>query len=464
MANLGTYFFCGIGGSGMLPLAMILKARGYQVSGSDRSRDQGRTPEKFRWLSAEGITLAPQDGTGLSPDLEALVVSGAIESTVPDVASAQRLGIPIKKRAELLAELLNTAPTRVIIAGTSGKSTTTGMVGYLLKEAGLDPTVMNGGLFRNYTDTNPYCSALTGQSGIFVTEADESDGSIALYAPTLAVLTNISFDHKTLDELRVLFGDVLTKSPAAALNLDDALLRDLAASYTGKKLTFALENPADLTVEDITLRPDGSESVLVDHRDGARYPLSLNQPGRHNIANALAALATVSQLGLSLAEATRLLPGFRGIARRMEVTGSANGITVIDDFGHNPDKIAATLSALRAFPGRLIIMFQPHGFGPLRLMRRELVESFATHMDSADELLMPEPFYAGGTVDRSVSSTHIVADLLQRGVHAKVFPDRASCLPRILATAKPGDRIVVMGARDDTLSDFAKQIVNGLKG
>lgn len=456
------FFFCGIGGSGMLPLAMILKARGYTVEGSDRSRDQGRTPEKFRWLEAQGIRLSPQDGSGPTADHDALVVSGAIERTVPDVAAAESHGIPIIKRAELLAAQLNAASRRVVIAGTSGKSTTTGMIGYLLKSAGQDPTVMNGGLFRNYTGQSPYCSALTGQDGTFVAEADESDGSIALYTPTLALLTNVSLDHMSLPELRQLFGNFIAKAPVAVLNADDALVRELAASYPGKAVTFALEHPADFVAQEIKLRPDGSDSVLVDTRSGTKIPLSLNQPGRHNIANALAAVAAVSELGVSPAQAAALLPGFRGIARRMEVAGQAKGITVIDDFGHNPDKIAATLAALRAFPGRLLVMFQPHGFGPLRLMRRELVESFVSHLGREDELLMPEPFYAGGTVDRSVSSTHIVADLLQRGVKAKVFPDRASCLPRLLATARAGDRIVVMGARDDSLSDFARSIVSAL--
>lgn len=460
------YFFSGIGGAGTLPLAMILQARGEDIAWSDRGFDQGRTPEKFEWISAHWPTHYPQDGSGLhalQDKLTAVIPSGSVEDNVPDVVEAKKLGVPIIKRPALLASLFNSAKRRVAIAGTSGKTTTTGMTGFLLKEAGQDPTVMNGGIFRNYSGAHDYCSALTGQDGTFVIEADESDGSIALYTPDIAVLNNVTFDHKPMDELNRIFAAFLATAPQAVLNLDDPLVTELLKTYSGTALTYALDNKnARLVVEDITLRPDGSDSWLVDTQTGTRHRLSLSQPGRHNIANALAALATVSLLGVSLEKGTALLTGFRGIARRMEVVGQAKGITVIDDFAHNPDKISATLSALRAFPGRLIVMFQPHGFGPLRLMRKELVESFVTHLEAEDEVLMPEPFYAGGTVDRSVSSTHIIADLLQQGVHAKVFPDRASCLPRILATAKTGDRIVVMGARDDSLSDFAREIVSAL--
>jgi len=273
----------------------------------------------------------------------------------------------------------------------------------------------------------------------------------------VAILTNISLDHVSLDELHQLFSAFLAKAPQAVLNLDDAGVAKLAADYKGKALTFSLgDATTDLCAENISLRPDGSDCTVKG------VSLSLQVPGKHNIANALAALGAALQLGLSLEDCCKVLAGFQGIRRRLEVVGTANGITVIDDFGHNPDKIAATLVALRAFPGRLVVMFQPHGFGPLRLMRKELAESFQNRLGPEDLLFMPEPYYAGGTVDRSVTSRHLVEDLQQAGMKAEVLPDRAACKAPILAAAKPGDRILVMGARDDTLSDFARELLAGL--
>jgi UDP-N-acetylmuramate--alanine ligase len=199
------YFFCGIGGSGMLPLALILKAKGFEVSGSDRSHDQGRTPEKFAFLRARGIALFPQDGSGIKGPEQTIVTSTAVEPEVPDVKAAFSAGAPLMTRAELLAQLFNAAPLSIGVAGTSGKSTTTGMIGWILSVAGRDPTIMNGAVMRNLvTPELPFASAAVGVGDAFVSEVDESDGSIAHYVPKIAVVNNIAFDHKPLDELRAL--------------------------------------------------------------------------------------------------------------------------------------------------------------------------------------------------------------------------------------------------------------------
>ena len=216
------YFFCGIGGSGMLPLALILRARGCAVEGSDRSLDQGRTAQKFDFLHDRGIRLHPQDGSGLTRADQVLVTSAAVEETVPDVQAANRLGAPRITRAELLAELFNAAPRSIAIGGTSGKSTTTGMTGWILHQTGRDPTIMNGAVMKNFiTPDTPFASAVVGASDIFVSEVDESDGSIALYSPHIAVLTNIALAHKSLDELRALFRDFTAKAATVVLNLDN---------------------------------------------------------------------------------------------------------------------------------------------------------------------------------------------------------------------------------------------------
>lgn len=454
------YFFSGIGGSGMLPLALILLGKGVAVSGSDRARDQGRVPEKFSFLESRGVKLFPQDGSGITDPRTIVVTSAAVESTVPDVVRARTLGAQLMVRPELLADLFNASRHSIGVAGTSGKSTTTGMIGWILHALGRDPTVMNGAVMKNFATADaPFASALVGNSDLFVSEVDESDGSIARYKPDIAVVNNISLDHKSMDELRKLFADFAAKARVAVLNLDNGETAMLVAKLDrDRTVTYSLSNSAaDFFGSNIVPRPDGIGFDL--HVGGATLAVGLRLPGRHNVSNALAALAAVRAAGAPLAEAVAALAKFDGIRRRLEVVGAANGITVIDDFAHNPDKIAATLETLHHFPGRLLIMFQPHGFGPLRLMKNEFIRCFADNLAPEDVLTMPEPVYYGGTTDRSVSSSMIV-DGVKASVHnAFAFPDRNRCGDKLLELAQSGDRIVIMGARDDTLSQFAKDLV-----
>jgi UDP-N-acetylmuramate--alanine ligase len=455
-----SYFFCGVGGSGMLPLALIVQARGNRIEGSDRALDQGRTPEKFDWLRAHGVTLHPQDGSGVTRPDQIVVATGAVEETVPDIGAARRVGATIRTRPELLSELFNEAGTSVGVAGTSGKSTITGMVAWILHHAGRKPTVMNGAVMRNFVDADhPFASALIGDPSLFVAEVDESDGSIARYDPTVAVVSNISLDHKSMEELRDLFGGFVARAQTAVLNLDNPETAALAQTLPpGTAITFGLgEEAADLSAHDLEALPAGMRFTL--EADGTRRSVTLNVPGAHNVANALAALGAVRALGVPTDQAVAALETFAGIRRRMEVVGSANGITVLDDFAHNPDKIAATLKTLHAFPGRLLILFQPHGFGPLKLMKDDFIDGFVGLMRKEDVLLMPEPVYYGGTTDRSVGSDDIASGVRAAGRQAEALADRAACGDRIVELARPGDRIVVMGARDDTLSTFAAELL-----
>lgn len=457
-----SYFLCGIGGSGMLPLALILRGKGFRVSGSDRALDQGRTAAKFEFLKANGISLHAQDGTGISDPAAVVVASAAVEATVPDIQAAKALGAPIVTRAALLADLFNAARERIGIAGTSGKSTTTGMAGWILHAAGRAPTVMNGAVMKNFvTGDIPFASAVVGNGDLFVSEVDESDGSIARYDPTIAVLNNVTLDHKSLEELRALFAGFIAKARHAAINADDAESTALAARVPADKtITFGIDNAAASLVAS-KLKPSafGIAFELWDKAGGMRLPVELKVPGRHNVSNALAALAAVRAAGVPLEEAVAALARFEGLSRRLELVGTAGGVTVIDDFGHNPDKIRASLETLHASPGRLLVMFQPHGFGPLKLMKRGFIEGFARDLAPGDVLVMPEPVYFGGTADRSVSSRDITDGVAALGRAAFALPDRAACAERLLSLAKPGDRILVMGARDDTLSDFARELL-----
>ena len=457
------WFFCGIGGSGMLPLALILRGQGAAVAGSDRSRDQLRTPEKFAWLESLGFTLFPQDGSGISSAEQVLVASAAVEDTVPEMVRAKELGCPRMSRAELLATLFNAAPCGIAIGGTSGKSTVSGMAGWIMTEALRDPTIMNGAVMKNFVSGDaPFASARVGAGGVFVSEVDESDGSIALYRPKVAVLGNVSLDHKSLEELRELFGAFLAKADVAAINLDDAETAALASSAKAL-VTFGIESAEAMigvAPGSIVEGPASLSATVIDRRDGSAWPLALKVPGRHNLANALAAIAGCNAAGVPLGEAVKALATFAGLARRFDIVGtSPSGITVIDDFGHNPDKVSATLATLKAHPGRVIAFFQPHGYGPLRQMGAELAEVLARKLGPEDITILCDPVYFGGTVDRSVGSERIVALIEAAGGKAEHVPAREDCAARIAEIARPGDRVVVMGARDDTLTVFAKELL-----
>ncbi|WP_423970108.1 glutamate ligase domain-containing protein [Aurantiacibacter gilvus] len=454
----------------MLPLAQIVKGMGHTVGGSDRSYDQGRTPEKFAWLESHGFQLFPQDGSGLTSGDQVLVASAAIEDTVPEVARAKALGCPRQTRAELLSELFNAAPCSLAVGGTSGKSTTTAMLGWIMEEAGRRPTIMNGAVMKNFAGPdNPFASAVVGSGEVFVSEVDESDGSIALYLPTVSLLLNVSLDHKSMDELRVLFGDFLERAERGVVNADDIEAFRLVAR-ANEPLTFGLDNGCaalGIVEGSVAEQHEGQTATVIDRRDDSKHALALTMPGRHNLSNALAAIAAANAAGVPVADGVAALGSFKGLARRFDVLGtSKRGVTVIDDFGHNPEKARATLRTLKAQTGRVIAFFQPHGYGPLRQMGNELAQTFAEELGPDDLILMCEPVYFGGTVDRSQGSERIV-DLINaaggpNGVRAEFIETREDCGQRIVELAQSGDRVVVMGARDDTLTTFAESLLQRL--
>jgi UDP-N-acetylmuramate--alanine ligase len=465
MTQAGDYFFCGVGGSGMTPLALIIQARGGLVEGSDRAFDQGRNGKRFDFLRANGVLLHPQDGSGVTRPSQILVTSAAVEETVPDVQAARRIGAAVTTRAKLLAELFNSAALGVGVAGTSGKSTTVGMLGWILHRAGKSPTIMNGADMKNFIDAgSPFASARIGEGEVFVSEVDESDGSITLFEPRVAVLNNISLDHKSIDELRILFSSFIARAQTVVLNLDNAETAALAAGLkAGQAITYSLNSgQADLLASTPVRLPAGVGFQVKARATGEVIEVSLKVPGLHNVANALAALGAAKACGVALPAAAAYLGEFSGIRRRLEIVGTANEITVLDDFAHNPEKISATLETLHAFPGRLLLMFQPHGYGPIRLMRNALVSCFANGLREEDVLVMPQPVYFGGTVDRSVGSDDIAREIERYGRKAFAFPDRAACGDMLAGLARRGDRIVVMGARDDSLSQFADELLRRL--
>jgi len=440
------YYFVGIGGSGMSPLSQILRSRGCWVGGSDRAYDRNQNRGLFRKLKQQGIELFPQNSDTPVEKPDFLVVSTAVEETNRELARARRDGIPVLHRADLLARLFN-ASRGIGIAGTSGKSTVTGMVAAVLDAAGTDPTVVNGGIIKQYASRTQLGNAKHGSSDIMVAEVDESDGSITRFQPRIAVVTNISKDHKELDELRRLF-QIFADNTAGPLILNED------CPYSGRlghspRATFGLRQ-AD------NIRPD---------RWGSRFQafgetFRIRMPGLHNVCNALAAIAVGTALGISTAVIRTGLASFRGIRRRLDRIGSRNGIVVVDDFAHNPEKISASLAALRLIGPRLLVVFQPHGYGPTRFLLNELGQAFSAGLRPTDLLVMLDIFDAGGTADRTITSQALL-DLIG-GVQRHHARTRAEAIESLRQAVRPGDVIAVMGARDDTLSQLAAKILRSL--
>lgn len=459
------YFFCGIGGIGMMPLALLTHAMGFTVHGSDRSRDQGRTPEKYAELERLGIKLFPQDGSGVDASTGAVIVSSAVEENVPDYVAAKNAHVPVLLRAELLTRFFNRTQSRIAVAGTSGKSTTTGMIGWILSAAGKDPTIFSGAIMKNFVRPDfPLASAIKGAGQIFVGETDESDGSIALWNPTIAVLNNIQPEHLPIEKLRTLFGDFVQKAAQVVTNLDNSETAALLPTLKTSKsvLTFSLkDNTADFFASDIVHTQHGVDFNL--HTGGTTYPVKLQVPGEHNVANALSALAATSQL-VSTAEAVRYLATFTGMKRRLEVIGTANGITVLDDISQNPVNIMSNMRALHMHPGRLLLLFQPHGYGVNNRDREWFIDGLTQALRPDDILYMTDPLYLGGTVNPKYRTSDVVTDPIRaNGRNAVYRPTRDECLTELLKVVQPGDRIVVMGARDDSLHQFAHGILSTLK-
>ncbi|MCQ2914437.1 MAG: Mur ligase domain-containing protein [Alphaproteobacteria bacterium] len=451
------YFFCGVGGSGMSSLALALRHHGESISGSDRSYDAGNCLEKFTSLQKQGITLYPQDGSGLNKKINCLVVSSAIEDSIPDVKKAKELEIPIKTRAQVLAEFFHQY-NGIAVGGTSGKTTTTAMIGHILKKTNVDPIVINGGKMLNYPTAPGNGSILCGKGTFCVIEADESDGSIELYKPSVSIVTSITLDHKPLEELRVLFSDFVSKaSVGAVLNADNEDCLALKEKNPNS-VTFSVNGAdADFKAEDIVPIDNGVRFNL----DGASVFLPVI--GKHNVANALCAMAACELIGVTRKQSIQAMADFAGVHRRLEVLGTTKkGVTVIDDFAHNPEKIAASLQALRSYPGKLIMIYQPHGFKPTKMLRAGIVEAFDKGMEMDDTLIMPEIFYAGGTATKDISSADLVKDLEKTGKRVHYIPERKKIIGLVKMLAQKGDRVVIMGARDESLPEFAKQIFEAL--
>ena len=448
-------FFIGVAGTGMSAIAQYLAGIKKNVSGSDRYFKDGETNDAKDKLVAAGIQCFLQNGEGINPDTDLVVVSTAIEDTVAEVQKAKQLNIPILKRSEVLTLIAKSKKT-IAIGGTSGKSTTSAMLFNILETAGLQPGIISGAGLISIIKEGKIGNAKVGAGELLVIEADESDGSIVKYHPQVGLLLNVDKDHQEIDELMDIF-EIFKQNTQElfVVNQSNLLAKKLSQNnsqdFSADPLNKAGYNVSDFTQKGFTI------SFKINNED-----FSLNAVGKLNMENALAATAVANQLGVDLKTCSIALKEYQGIYRRHQLLGKKNGIWLIDDYAHNPVKCARSIEACQPIGDKVVAWFQPHGYGPTRFLRNDFVTEIAAVLRPQDEIWMSEIFYAGGTAVKDISANDLINDLKALGKNAYFVEDRNN----FLATAKPhlssDSVLLLMGARDPSLEKFGSEILDKL--
>ncbi len=447
------YFFVGIAGTGMSAIAQYLRGTGKNVSGSDRlfnKDDKMLIQEQFEKM---GIQCHFQDASGITPDVDVVVVSTAIEESNVEYQAALQKGIPIMKRSELLAAI-STSKRTIAVGGTSGKSTTTSMIFHILQENGYSPSLITGAGLTALQKKGLPGNAWVGESDWLVIESDESDGSIVNYLPEISVLLNIDRDHKEYEELIELFSTFKKNTHGNFIvNADHPVAAKLSENAT---LDFGTSEGVGFIGTDFIQK--GFEICFSINN----IPFHVPVIGKHNMENTLASVAAASSIGISVEQSAKAMTSYEGIYRRTQLVGKKNDICVIDDFAHNPAEVAAAIRACQQVGDRVFAWFQPHGFGPLRFMHEDLAEEVAATLRTKDEFILSDVYYAGGTVNKDISPVIVSDAIVNKNKTAVFLPDRSQLGVYLQYKADPGDVILLMGARDTTLSDFAGQILEAI--
>lgn len=442
-------FFIGIAGAGMSAIAQNLKGVGKNVSGSDRFFTNHEPNETRDKLEAEGIQCFLQDGEGITGETDLIVVSTAVEDTVAEVQKAKKLNIPIIKRSELLAIIADSKKT-IAVGGTSGKSTTSAMLFDILEYAGWEPSVISGAGLISIIKEGKIGNAKVGKGDWLVIEADESDGSIVQYRPEIGLLLNIDKDHKEIDVLLEIFQTFKKNSKRFVVNQSHGLTR---------KFSENIQNDFSWDAHEAGYRAtDFSQQGLAISFKINGVTFQLNLVGKHNMENALAATALAAQLGVDLQICSDALRKYEGIYRRNQVLGNKDGVWVIDDFAHNPVKCAAAIAACQPIAHKVIGWFQPHGYGPTKFLRNDFVHEIGKVLRPQDEIWMSEIFYAGGTTVKDISANDLINDLKRESKNAFFVENRNDLLETIRPHLTKDCVLLLMGARDPSLEQFAREI------
>lgn len=442
-------FFIGVAGTGMSALAQYLKGIGKNVSGSDRFFVPGAYNEVQEKLEAEGIRCFVQNGEGITTETDLIVVSTAIEDTVVEVQKAKQLKIPIIRRSELLSVIAASKKT-IAVGGTSGKSTTSAMLFDILQEAGLQPSIISGAGLISIIKEGKIGNAKVGSGDWLVIEADESDGSIVQYKPEIGLLLNVDKDHQEIDELMNLFTVFKNNSKKFIVNQSHFLSRKLSQHI---QQDFSTDRQWSAGY----IASDFSQKGLVISFKINDAAFSLHLVGKHNMENAVAAVAVANQVGVDLKICAEALYKYEGIYRRHQVLGNKQGVWLIDDYAHNPVKCAAAIAACQPVAPKVIAWFQPHGYKPTKFLREDFVNEIAHTLRPGDEIWMSEIYYAGGTAVKDISANDLINDLKALGKSAFFIENRNDFLSAVRSHLTNDCVLLLMAARDPSLEQFAKQ-------
>jgi len=450
------YHFSGVAGTGMNPLACLMRARGHDVQGSDRSLDMGKNQEIAARLRRVGIQLTPHDGTAISSAIDRFVYSTAVKADTPEMRAARALGLPCVSRPWLLAEVVDAGGPGVAVAGTSGKSTIVGMVAWLVREPSVPATVLGGAALVGEGPGG--CFVAGPAEGPVVAEACESDGTLAGYRPAIGLVHNVSRDHAELPALRPQFAAFAEN--CGRLLVNGACPEAAALGRRFKASTYGVSPGVDTRLWVTSVGPRRATGVL--RVEGRSIVIDIPQPGLHNLENAAAAALIGLELGVDPFKIEALLARFPGVARRFEVVGTtASGIRVVDDYAHNGEKIRAAVTTAQASAPRVVVVFQPHGFGPARFLRPDLKDLLPRLLRPQDRFCYAEVFYAGGTAAKDISSHLLAGDLPER-MHCGYARDHDAVRQWVLSEAHAGDTVLIMGARDPDLSRLAGKVFESL--
>ncbi len=443
--------FIGIGGIGMSGIAEVLCNLGFVVSGSDakRSKNTDRLEKLFNIRIAEGHSAENVQ------DAQVVVYSSAVKEDNPEVVIAKENGIPVIPRAEMLAELMTLKPYAVAVSGTHGKTSTTSMIATVLGHAGVDPTTVVGGVVAALGS-----NAKLGESDWFVTEADESDRSFLMLYPTIAVVTNIDKEHmesyKGMDDVVECFTEFVNKVPfygAAIICLDDPNVQLLIPQIKRRRVTYGLTAQADVSAKDIRYNETFGSTFTVSKGVEILGEISLPVPGRHNVYNALAATAVAMELDVPFEKIAEAFAGFKNANRRFQIKGEAAGVMVVDDYGHHPTEIVATLSAAKNSSGgkRSVVVFQPHRYS----RTSELMDEFVVSFNNADILFVLD-IYAASEPPIEGITAEVLTENIKRFGHKNVnyIGDIETATEKVCSILQPGDLVITLGAGSITgLSD-----------
>ena len=451
--------FVGVGGIGMSGIAELLVNLGFEVSGSD-AKESAATAR----LATLGVAVHAGHAAGNIGGADVVVVTSAVRSSNPEIVEAHRRGIPVIPRAEMLAELMRMR-FAIAVAGAHGKTTTSSMIAFVLERGGLDPDAVIGGRLRAFGS-----NARLGRGEYMVAEADESDRSFLLLWPSMAVITNIDREHmesyRNFEELQQTFADFANKVPfygSVVACGDDAHLAAVFPRITRRLVTYGLDNPAaHVRATAVELGSFGGRCVVHRRRGEATERLGLLElsvPGRHNLQNALAAATVAGELGMAFDEIADALRAFEGAERRFERHGEADGVLVVDDYGHHPTEIAAVLAAARASLGRrLVVAFQPHRYTRTQL----LMQDFGTALAAADEVVLTDIYAASEDPIPGVTIEALADVVRQRsGKPVRVVKAIDDLVPELMKTLKAGDAVLTLGA--GSIGTVAKRLFDALK-